>query len=427
MIALIRLLLLSNLFVLAACTEDIDFDRNDRTVDVRLDNAEMISLGVLQSTLLAHTYLPLFDFLDASELPDRVIAQGDGSYLLNCVVSGTVLYTASRAAGEQHQAGDRVQAEFDLCDNGNGTIYDGSYSASYRGVSGLNKHFVMIDTDSCLAAIQERISGLETLIEVSGDEVFFTRNGADMRVTVNNLVSASEGAAAVYELVEEYLVPKGVNAIVVNRRTNLPAAAVTSIDGDDLYSLVDNLAVTENCQAYERRLAMTYASLSIERGGMVLVIDGSVNVKQNSLDSKVLESAIDSSTYSVRVTQGRSENTYNLKGFTLAQTLDPETGVYSISLDGSISSSVFGGLLELQNDSQRQIIGRLQNDFPHSGLVRLLGQNDEQIALVFNGQNIAVQVDFDGDNNGDLRSDIDQVINTTWAELIARDFQQSSN
>jgi hypothetical protein len=39
-------------FFLVACTEDRDLDADNKTVDIRLDNAEEITLEVIQSTSL---------------------------------------------------------------------------------------------------------------------------------------------------------------------------------------------------------------------------------------------------------------------------------------------------------------------------------------------------------------------------------------
>ena len=60
-------------FFLAACTEDRDFDVDNKTVDITLDNAEKVVLGTIQSTYLTQLYSPLFDFLGESDLPDNAI------------------------------------------------------------------------------------------------------------------------------------------------------------------------------------------------------------------------------------------------------------------------------------------------------------------------------------------------------------------
>jgi len=204
-------------FFLVACTEDRDFDTDNKTVDISLENAEEVTLGVIQSVFLTPLYLPVFDFLDESDLPADavkventnipVLLEGE---VLNCQDfparigddSGTAFYCFDSPHGgvalysfptkqksvvgdysfpteEEYVAGDRITVKYENFVNELGWVYNGDLGAQYTKIDGLSDEFFESDSVSCLVNLQAELSGntktaetrlLAELIEAKGRE-----------------------------------------------------------------------------------------------------------------------------------------------------------------------------------------------------------------------------------------------------------------
>jgi|GEM_PF-4149053 len=195
-------------FFLAACTEDKNFDTDNKTVDISLDNAEEVTLGVIQATFLTHLYLPVFDFLDASDLPDGAVkvesidvpALSDGLALscsdfpsrttddvgiaLYCFDdpdtpdSGVALYSFpakqksvvgdySFPVEEEYVSGDRVTVQYEDFVNELGWVHNGQLTAKYTKIDGLSDEFFEPDSVSCLVNLQAELSENNKMAETS--------------------------------------------------------------------------------------------------------------------------------------------------------------------------------------------------------------------------------------------------------------------
>jgi hypothetical protein len=175
-------------FFLLACTEDRDFDTDDKTVDIRLDNAEEITLEVVQSTFLTHLYLPIFEFLGEADLPDGAVKvenitlpdlpdlpvddilgcqdfsaliDDDSDTAFYCFDSpndagGVALY--SFPAEQKYVKGDKIEVRYENFENELGWVNNGQLQATYLNTDGLNRDFVKADTISCLVNLQSDLT-----------------------------------------------------------------------------------------------------------------------------------------------------------------------------------------------------------------------------------------------------------------------------
>ncbi|MFT7371968.1 MAG: hypothetical protein ACI9T9_000647 [Oleiphilaceae bacterium] len=182
-----------SLFLLA-CTEDQDFDTDTKTVDIRLDNAEEITLEVVQSTLLTHLYLPIFEFLGEADLPfgavkvenitvpslsegetllcqhfpalvdddlDAAVLDDDLATNFYCFDSpngeeGVALY--SFPAKQGYVAGQRVEVKYENFVNELGWVQNGRLTAKYTKTEGLNSGFGEADSVSCLVNLHSDLT-----------------------------------------------------------------------------------------------------------------------------------------------------------------------------------------------------------------------------------------------------------------------------
>lgn len=161
-------------FILTACNgsytafeSDQDFDIDVKTADIRQDNAELIALATYQSAFLGHFQSAAYDFLDASDLPidadltveksdlpeGFVPASQDNQFKRICSNGGKALYSYTRNSGEAHKTGDKVSISYEDCDDGINE-YNGSMTATYTKIKGLNDRFMVSDTDQCMAKLQ---------------------------------------------------------------------------------------------------------------------------------------------------------------------------------------------------------------------------------------------------------------------------------
>lgn len=186
---------------LVACTEDRNFDTDTKTVDIRLDNVEEITLEVIQSSFLTHLYLPIFEFLGEMDLPaeavqientnmpellageliscddfpilsddELLLLEGSSATKFYCSDSsvgadGVALYTVP--ADNEYAAGNRVEVEYERFVNDLGWIQNGRISSKYTKTDGLNRHFSESDTVSCLVNLQSDISSRTKINETA--------------------------------------------------------------------------------------------------------------------------------------------------------------------------------------------------------------------------------------------------------------------
>ena len=438
------LLVVITSLALISCEHDVDFDKNNRTVDVREDNAELIALGALQSTLLAHRYSPLYDFLDASDLPAQAVETlpESGIYSVNCSDlhpvgsgEGTILYTFSRAEGEPHLVGDAISVTYQNCNKGDGIIYNGTLLASYSNVEGLNDRFVEIDTDSCVANLQESLSSEARIIDpevnLDGDEIRF-RNVADTMVVEVINYSVVEGVD-LQEVTNSFEVGKNETAIIVNRKSGLSEDAMTSVDGDQVFSIIERKSKQELCQGYRRTLATSLNGFSLEQDELQIELNGAINLLEGTDDLNSFVNEVRDSRFSITVKQGfhiedsekvwHEISDYSFSGFTVAMTYDQTTQAYAYRASGEISSAAIFGTAEISTTSP--LLGNLADDYPEGGNYTILGQGLEQLEIVVNGQQLSLQVDYNGDVDGDSFRDVDAVIDTTWDDLMNREFKSS--
>jgi len=170
-------------FFLLACTEDRNFDTDNKTVDIRLNNTEEITLEVVQSTFLTHLYLPVFEFLGETDLPvgsvkvDSINVPtlpegstlscsdfparssediGTAEYCFDSLDGGVALY--SFPAEQKYVAGERIVVKYENYVNELGWVSNGRLEATYLKTDGLNRDFVEADTVSCLVNLQSDLT-----------------------------------------------------------------------------------------------------------------------------------------------------------------------------------------------------------------------------------------------------------------------------
>lgn len=434
--------------VLGACTElqdelevfkdDVDFDANDRTMDIRLDRAEEIALSGIQTAYLSHIYLPFFDFLDESDLPDNAVIDGDG-YRADCAVSGSASYQYEKSSSEFYRKGDAFTVSFEDCVNTEGLTYNGSVLWKYSRIEGLNNRFALIDTETCLNRLDETSDGRFTLIEnVDSDGEYFLADSVrfvpvedDLQLQYLALVG-SEGDDA-YEVVQSTRLD-GRYAVVIRSlavdpdrtgegvtRYKLATDGYPSVDGDQVYSVRGTNWEKENCQAFTRYASLKATALSAELAdGTRYLVNERVSARDATSDFAMHEQKISADELKVTWTSGVVEGAYRFQDIEAVKSVSLASGSYSYRVDADFKHPDYG---IARFETNGVILAEGIFDTPYDGDITILGRNFESVDVLLFPFDLLIRVDGDGDNDGDNVPDDDAVLATFWQDLIDGVFQ----
>ena len=430
-------ILFSICIIMSACNgsftafeDDADLDTDAKTVDIELENAEEVTLAVLQSSYFAHRQSALYTFLDASDLPSHpenaVYDPNTKLYQLGatCTGGGTALFGFSRAFGEEYKAGDRISLSFDKCGLEEG-LYNGSLEGRYTKIKGLNNAFIGNNTQTCLANLLEDLElDSNQVIYVSGDDLKFREVEDTLEVDVLDYVYAGvEGNQTRTDLVlETYAIPKAEKVIFVNFLLDPPVNAVTSVDGDQLYSVDEMVSTKHACQNYERTLSVTLKDFShTNYDDLTTTLNGAVTLFEAQDTPVRLNQEIIDSNFQTTVKQGNLEQSFRMTNYRAQKALQLDKQTYGYLFQGFVSSPAIGGTVELTNLGK--LFGNLADPYPSSGSLEIKGQGLERILIRLDQQNIQFQIDSNGDSTGNGFSDFDVRVDSRWEELYAREFQ----
>jgi len=173
---------------------------------------------------------------------------------------------------------------------------------------------------------------------------------------------------------------------------------------------VDNIIVTggfiNDIAPYSFSFRMRTSNLSVTEGGETVVINGDVALQESTNDNITFTSSFSGNGIQI-VTGG---DTLILTDFTIDEIDNEATGAYSISVNGTISSSSIGGSVTVTTNVAFTGVGALD---PTAGEASCVGANGTSVRLIANadGNTVQLQVDTDGDGTAD------NTIDETWANL----------
>ena len=458
-------------FILTACNgsytafeSDVNFDNDVKTADIRQDNAELITLAAYQSAFLGHSQSAAYLFLDASDLPvgaDPIsLPEVTDPSLINdqfresiCFNGGSAIYSYSRSSGEAHKVGDRISIVYEGCVDENMTEYNGSMSGAYTKIKGLNDRFVVTNTEQCMAKLQDNLNINELSIDditydsdqnyfivnndssriiypgenvdlnssrvvsVPGDDISFERVGSRLKVDILSTKTVITTDLSFY-------VANNQNIIFILRPKEPTDEMITSIDGDQFYSVVGLEDKKENCQGFERTLSVKFKDFSTTKSDYLMTtLNGSVTLLEaQNTPNRVNHSFIDSD-FTTTVTQGNSTEVYSMKDYNVEKALNIANNAYSYAFNGFVkTTNLLGGQVALTTTGR--LSGSFSNLYPSAGVFEIKAKGLERIYMVPDNSKIQLRVDYNGDSTGNGFSDFDIFINSTWSELFAREFKE---
>ncbi|MFT6905489.1 MAG: hypothetical protein ACJAS1_002145 [Oleiphilaceae bacterium] len=416
---------------LAACNgsytafeSDRDFDADVKTADIEQSNVELMILGAYQSAFLGHYQSAAYYFLDASDLPvDAVQASVDNQFQRICSNGGTAIYTYSRGPGEVHAVGDVISVAYDNCIEGDAE-YNGSMTGTYSKLRGLNDRFVNISSSECIDNLKSNLSVADTnIIYLTGDEVRFTRVSDELKVEVILFVESSSGDN-VESIKEERYINKLDKAIVVHQPTVIQEGAVTSINGDRIYSIADADNNEEFCQIFERSINVQFNHFSTNKTDYLYTsLNGTVTILDSQETTNRVNQSFLNSNFTTTVSQGNTTEVYSMKDYSVEQAINKADDTYSYVFNGLISNdNLLKGQVSLT--TLGRLLGSFGSTYPKTGIFEMKARGLERVLMVPDNLNILLRVDFNGDSTGNGFGDFDIFINTTWPDLFSRNFKE---
>ncbi len=402
---------------------DVDFDVDEKTIDIEVDMSEELSLTVLQVTLFAYLDTPLYRYLDASEFPSAEASICQNSDDAEAVFAS---FSSSKNSGESYQTGDTVDVEFNNCQLSSGQEVSGSLRMRYSEIAGVNDTFLPIDTQYCV----DRLISLNAeadydVVYVVGDEVRFSPFGSNTTVKTYEYTYEVDTGARIDTLRSTHLIADDQPTLVINERLNKEDGALASLDGgDEVYLAFEDEQVLERCQYYRRVLDVEIDDLSLKSGVMTTTMRGTIELSNISEDLNTESFSIVDSDLSLSVQENTSFNEFTLRGFDAEKTETQSIGTYTIGFSGLLSSSAVGGVVELDAMSKNNRFKGNIGEYPTGGVFKTLGQGLERVTLSAEPNSLKVSVDYDGDDSRSGFSVADETFFTNWSQLLARDFQR---
>lgn len=466
--------------ILSACNgsytafeSDVDFDVDVKTADIRQDNAELMLLAAYQSAFLGHAQSAAYKFLDASDLPSDadlplddtdknfVPVSKDNQFKRICSDGGKALYSYTRSKNEAHNAGDRISIRYEKCVEG-ATEYNGSMTGTYARIKGLNDRFVEFTTDQCIAKLQGNlgISDFATdsyiydsdqgyfivnesdlviypgeelslsgskVVSIPGDDIRFERIGSKLRVDILSIETTSNTEGGFKTEINKdlsFLLSSDQNIVFVLRPKEPNENMVTSIDGDQFYSVVGLESKKENCQGFERTLSVNFNQFSTTKMGYITTaLNGSVALLEAQNTANRVNQSFVNSHFTTTVTQGNSTEVYSMKDYNVEKAFNITNNTYSYEFNGLVNNAkLLGGQIALTTTGR--LLGSFDSLYPSAGAFEIKAQGLERIYMVPDNLKIQLRVDYDGDSTGNGYTDFDIYIDTVWADLFAREFKE---
>ncbi|GEM_PF-1946121 len=455
------------LFMFSACSDikdeleifkdDVDLDVNDRTLDITKENAQPIVYGFIQSSLRSFLYLPLFNFLDSSDLPDTALLVDD-EYIYDCSLGGRAFYSLARPDGEEYRAGDQFAVRYEACEETDGVTFDGSISLTYSEIDGLNESFSLNSSERCEANLGKTFDGSYSVYENRDDsgelfwaddvrfalvgngleiqylkrsesapfdnEVVFTKEAFGNSIVVLRALEEDEsrsGEAQIRYKIKENSYPslKGVDGLDL-------LEVIYDLDevngGDEFYRLAGRTSSQVECQSYERYANLRASNLiSTVADDVTFVMNGTTKIYQSSDRLLQFSERVYDSNFKVGVLQGNDERIYSFgETYSAAKGVDTTRSPYSYSVTGGMTFDG-GGYAELEELST--VFSSGLSTPPSSGGFVILGKDLEAISINFDSETVSLAIDYNGDSTGDGLSDADATFDSYWYDILDQNFR----
>lgn len=403
--------------------DDLDFDVDNRSADISIENAEIIALEVLQVGFIPFRFSVYDTYLDASEVPSEADPNDLSKY--QCPSSGSVNANYTRAAGEEHKKGDTFALEYNKCDTGDGFTHTGSVEGEYLSIEGYNKGFADLTVQECSVIFIEEFSP-DRIVEENAYDMAIFNEGSKVIIQYLDFDSSSNTG----EVRSRYEVTSQEVVLVVN----------SNLDALTPYYQVKDLKIERlDCESYERRLEL---EIDIETES----VDGATDFTlaypiafslKGSLDFYQAPAfgseqvVIEADQLVVSWSQNQEVNEYVFKDIVVNLRSSDEADSYRMNTDGELDLPGVG-VVVLENP--QSVTGYSNKLYPNDGLVVVNGRvpdgvtdSPETVILDFFDTFISLRVAPDGDETGTGLPEFKFQFDLLWDDFWNRNFVFAEN
>ena len=458
-----RLFLLASLMVLAACTEDKDFNTDKKTADFTEQNFEMSALAITQAALLAPAHIPLFDVLVPGDIPfdlETVETELAESCFFNesadqyecrcigyeapepeapeldvCERTNTACFSFEHADAPAHPVGNKVFAQYNECDVGLGLKYVGTAEFKDTKFEGLARNLESSTTQQCIGFIEQDLAELRSsqgkrlemvnIYFVDGMELFFVPSGSDTLVRVRSIEPDQFGDDQEV-LRDERIIDKDETAILVLQGADTTDADKLTSDGNVVYSVIDRKEKLQLCDSMYRTLSAELTDFGVIRDDFSAYMNGVVTLRSSTEDFLDFSGRIsDDSNYSIRIEEGSLSSVYKfeevqvIKGFsTRHMSFDYRVAGY-INLDGVGKALMVTPFV---------LTGERNEPYLRRGQVTTTGADFDSIRITVQDRHmLKVEAAPEGSEQGNGLPTYSLSRDVPWERLLTRDFEHAED
>lgn len=155
-------------------------------------------------------------------------------------------------------------------------------------------------------------------------------------------------------------------------------------------------------------VTVTLTAFEITDAGETVTANGSISISLDLTASSTMSVSVTST--GLTVAEGSSSHT--LGSFSVTQTVDQLTSAYTMTVSGALTSSAFTGRVTFSTSIALQSDGL---GYAFTGEVTITGADSASITvIVIDDVLVRLEIDLDGVNGPD------EIVDTTWAELLAQ-------
>mgnify|MGYP000084719973 CR=1 FL=1 len=416
---------------LAACGEfikdDVDFDVDNRTADITVENSESMALDLLQAGFMSFRFSIYDKYLDANALPFESISNDPDKY--PCSESGTVIASYTRAAGDEHKKGDKLTLEYDKCNTGDGFTHTGSVKGKYLSVEGYNKGFADLTLSDCVAIFTEEFE-LDRIIQENAYDMSVYKQGPNVVIEYLDLNSETNTS----EVRSRYEVTAQEQVLVINSN---PDAEIT------FYQVEDLVEEILDCQGYERRLELDLEleTRSVEgetefelADPIVFKLKGSVEFYQSPAFGSE-QGVVEADEFDISWNQNQSVNEFSFENIQVNLRFAAEAESYRINTSGEVGirkDGISTGVVQI--DNIQSIEGYEDELYPIGGTYLIRGrvsngitESAEQIRVDLFDASVSLLISPEGDENGSGQADFTTQAALLWDDFWNRNFVFAEN
>lgn len=158
--------------------------------------------------------------------------------------------------------------------------------------------------------------------------------------------------------------------------------------------------------AYALSIDATVDDLQIASAEDTITSNGDASVSLDTRSAQLVTASVSGNA----MTTDSNSGSDTLSSYVTEQTVDSSTaeGLFTLIATGSLDTTRLAGAVDYSTPLRFEVLGE---GYPHEGQLLVDGENSSALLVAVNNVDVRIEIDLDGNGS------VDEIINTTWAEL----------